>query len=133
MVAGGLAVAGSDHVERMAELAIELRLAVEQYNKQSNSTIRLRVGISTGPVIAGVIGTQRFAYDVWGETVNLACRLESTATAGKIQISPATCKRLKDTYQVEERPSGSPGEPAAYWLGARIEHPALAGVNEPVA
>src|SRR5580658_3962598 len=58
--------------------------------------IRIRVGICTGSVIAGVIGREKFAYDLWSETVNLACHLESTAEIGKIQISESTCDRLKE-------------------------------------
>ena len=90
------------------------------------------MGITTGPVIAGVIGRKKFAYDVWGETVNLACRLESTAEPGKIQISESTYERLKDLYQFEKKHNaGVNGQSdlPAYWLGNRIESTAKLRAN----
>jgi class 3 adenylate cyclase len=95
-------------------------------------SVRLRIGICTGPVVAGVIGRWRFAYDVWGETVNLACRLESTGEAGKIQIAESTYERLKHKYQFEKKHSLDAkrlGEVSAYWLGDRIEPPAVIESN----
>ena len=126
MVAGGISISRSDHAEAIAELAINLREEMERLNHQYDTSIRLRIGISTGPVIAGVIGRKKFAYDVWGETVNLACRLESTAEAGKIQISESSYERLKEIYQFEKKHSaGVNGQSdlPAYWLGKRIGHP----------
>jgi class 3 adenylate cyclase len=126
MVAGGISISRSDHAEAIAELAINLREEMVRLNHQYDTSIRLRIGISTGPVIAGVIGRKKFAYDVWGETVNLACRLESTAEAGKIQISESTYERLKEIYQFEKKHhAGVNGQSdlPAYWLGKRIGHP----------
>jgi adenylate cyclase len=136
MVAGGISFPRPDHAEASTELAIDLREEIERHNQQYNSSIRIRIGICTGPVIAGVIGRKRFAYDLWSETVNLACRLESTGEAGKIQISESTYERLKDKYQFEKKHSaGVNGQSdlPAYWLGNRIGHPAVSGTNGKVA
>jgi class 3 adenylate cyclase len=132
MVAGGISVARPDHAEAIAELAIDLREEIERLNRQYDTSIRLRIGISTGPVVAGVIGRKKFAYDIWGETVNLAFRLESTAEAGKIQIAESTYERLKDKYEFEKKHSVDAkgnSEPSAYWLGNRIGHPAVIGTR----
>jgi class 3 adenylate cyclase len=72
---------------------------ITQLNLKYDTSVRLRIGICTGPVVAGVIGRCRFAYDLWGETVNIACRLESAGQAGKIQIAESTHERLKHKYR----------------------------------
>jgi class 3 adenylate cyclase len=95
---------------------------IERLNQQYNTSVRLRIGICTGPVVAGVIGRKRFAYDLWGETVNLACLLESTGEAGKIQIAESTCERLKHKYRFEPKHSidARGHDPlSAYWLDKR--------------
>jgi class 3 adenylate cyclase len=129
MVAGGISNPRPDHAEAVAELAISLREEVVRLFYYYDTTIRFRIGINSGPVIAGVIGRHKFAYDVWGETVNHACRLESTAEAGKIQVSDSTYERLREIYQFEPAADSSvnqPDNPPAYWLGKRIGHPAVA-------
>jgi class 3 adenylate cyclase/CheY-like chemotaxis protein len=105
MVAGGLSVPRPDHAEASAELALHLLKEIERLNHEYETTVRLRIGIATGPVVAGVIGRRRFAYDLWGETVNLACRLESTGEAGKIQIAESTYERLKHKYEFDPKHS----------------------------
>jgi len=130
MVAGGISFPRPDHAEASAELALNLQEEIERLNHQYETTVRLRIGISTGPVVAGVIGRKRFAYDLWGETVNLACRLESTGEAGKIQIAESTYERLKDKYQFEAKhtvDAKGHGDLPAYWLGSRMGHPAMIG------
>lgn len=127
MVAGGLSLPRADHAEASADLALSMQEEIGRLNQQYRTSIRLRIGVSTGPVVAGVIGRGRFAYDLWGETVNLACRLEATGQAGKIQISASTCERLKGKYQFESKHSvdaKGQGDVSAYWLGNRLEHPA---------
>jgi adenylate cyclase len=99
MVAGGIPLPHPDHAEATAELALDLMAEIEKFNGAYNTSIHLRIGISTGPVVAGVIGRRRFTYDLWGDTVNLACRLESLGQAGSIQVSDVTYERLKDKYQ----------------------------------
>jgi class 3 adenylate cyclase len=122
MVAGGVSVPRPDHAEASAELALDLQEEIERLNHEYDTTVRLRIGICTGPVVAGVIGRRRFAYDLWGETVNLACRLESTGEAGKIQIAESTYERLKNKYQFAPKHSlGVKGHDRqfAYWLNKR--------------
>ena len=122
MVAGGLSFPRPDHAEACADLALNLQAEIERLNHQYDTSVRLRIGVSTGPVVAGVIGRKRFAYDLWGETVNLACRLEATGEAGKIQIAEATYERLKDKYEfVPKHHFDVKGRDnlSAYWLGKR--------------
>jgi adenylate cyclase len=136
MVAGGISIPRPDHAEAIAELAINLQEEIERIDQQYDTSIQIRTGICTGPVIAGVIGYKKFAYDIWGETVNLACRLEATGQAGKIQIAESTYERLKDKYQFEKPHSidaKGQGHLPAYWLGNRMGHPALVGTNGKVA
>jgi class 3 adenylate cyclase len=133
MVAGGIASHRMDHVEAIAELALQLQEEIERQNRLENSSMRLRIGICTGPVIAGVIGRKRFAYDLWSETVNLAGSLESTSETGKIQVSESTYERLKGLFQFEMAAHSrlnQPCEPPAYWLGHRLVNPVL---NDEVA
>jgi adenylate cyclase len=135
MVASGVSIPRPDHARASAKLAISLLKEIERLNRQANSSIRLRIGICTGPVIAGVIGRKRFAYDIWSETVNLACRLESTAEPGKIQVSESTYELLREIYQFEEThySVNRQSDSTAYCLGSRIIHPTVAETNGKVA
>jgi len=99
MVAGGISYPRTDHAEACAGLALNMQEEIERFNSQYNTSIQIRIGICTGPVVAGVIGRKRFAYDLWGETVNLACHLESTGEPGKIQVAESTFERLRRKYQ----------------------------------
>ncbi len=120
MAAGGISLLREDHAEASAELALAMQEEIGQLNLLYNTAVNLRIGICTGPVVAGVIGRKRFAYDLWGETVNLACRMESTGKAGKIQISESTHERLKDKYQFAVKHTidvkGYDDQLSAYWL-----------------
>ena len=123
MVAGGISFPRPDHAEASAELALNMQVEIERLNKEYDTSVRLRIGICTGPVVAGVIGQRRFAYDLWGDTVNLACRLESTGEAGKIQIAESTYERVKHKYQFAPKHSldvKGRADLSAYWLGKRI-------------
>jgi adenylate cyclase len=102
MVAGGIPVPRSDHAEAIAQMALDLQQEIERFNRAYNTSIHLRIGISSGPVIAGVIGRRKFTYDLWGDTVNLACRLESLAQPGGILVSDTTYERLKQKYRFED-------------------------------
>jgi class 3 adenylate cyclase len=136
MAAGGLCIPRPDHAEAIAELSLSLLGEIERFNREYDTSIRIRIGICTGPVVAGVIGHKKFAYDVWGETVNLAWRLESTGQAGKIQIAESTYERVKDKFQVEKRQSvdgNGHGDLPAYWLGKRIGQTAVIGTSVDVA
>ena len=119
MAAGGLFIPDAKHVEASAELALAMQEKIAQLNRKYGTSVHLRIGMCTGPVVAGVIGHNRFAYDLWGETVNIACRLESAGQAGKIQIAGSTYQRLKDKYSFNEKHSVEiKGYPhfSAYWL-----------------
>jgi class 3 adenylate cyclase len=101
MTAGGIPLPRPDHAEAVADLAFDIMADIEKFNRAYNTSIHLRIGISTGSVVAGVIGRWKFTYDLWGDTVNLACRLESLGQAGSIQVSDATYERLKDKYRLD--------------------------------
>jgi class 3 adenylate cyclase len=136
MAVGGISFARPDHAEACAALALDMHRQIEHINEQYNTSIRLRIGICTGPVIAGVIGRGRFAFDLWGETVNLACRLESTGKPGKIQIAEATYQKLKGRYRFEashQIDAKGHGHLSAYWLGDPIQGQAGLEANRKLA
>jgi adenylate cyclase len=99
MVAGGLAIRRSDHTEAIARLAFDLAEEVVRLNRDYHTSICVRTGISTGPVIGGVIGRKKLNYDLWGATVNQACRLETFAESGTILVSEGAYERLKGRYR----------------------------------
>ena len=100
MAVGGVPTARRDHAEAVAEMALDMRQALLD---RGDAALQLRIGIHTGPVIAGVIGTSKFSYDLWGDTVNLASRMESHGLVGTIQVTPETYGRLRGHYMFEER------------------------------
>ena len=100
LAAAGLPVARADHAAAAANMAIGMRMVIEQFNRRYQTSLRLRAGINTGPVIAGVIGRPRFAYDLWGDTVNVACRLESLAAPDTILLGPAAAELLRNSYHL---------------------------------
>jgi class 3 adenylate cyclase len=96
-----------------------MQAALAQFNLERNQGFQLRIGINTGPVVAGVIGRRKFAYDLWGDTVNVASRMESHGMPGKIQVTEATYLELKDQYDLEPRGKitvKGRGELEAYFL-----------------
>ena len=102
MVAGGLPEPQPDHLASMARLALAMHESVRTIGHRSGG-LSLRVGLHVGSVIAGVIGIRKFIYDVWGDTVNTASRLESHGTAGRVQVSEAVYRRLQDRFEFEPR------------------------------
>jgi adenylate cyclase len=102
MVVSGVPVPRPDHAEALAELALELRDAAQELRDPQGRGVPIRIGISSGPVVAGVVGTRKFFYDVWGDAVNVASRMETTGAVGKIQVSHETYERLKDDFVLEE-------------------------------
>lgn len=103
MVVAGLPTPRSDHAQAIANLAIDMQHAVAHFNVEMNQSLSIRIGINTGPVVAGVIGLKRFIYDLWGDTVNIASRMESQGIAGVIQVSEATYECLKQHYLFQKR------------------------------
>ena len=103
MVACGLPEPRTDHVEVAAEFAIQMQDEVKSTKNNEGGEFNVRIGIHTGPAVAGVIGTRKFAYDVWGDTVNTASRMESHGIPGEIQVSEDTYKLLKDKFTFEDR------------------------------
>ncbi|MBW4489265.1 MAG: PAS domain-containing protein [Trichocoleus desertorum ATA4-8-CV12] len=103
MVAGGLPIPSEHHVEAIAEMGLDMLKAIVQFNTKHGTKLNLCVGINTGPVVAGVIGTKKFSYDLWGDTVNLSSRMESHGLPGRIQVTETTYQRLQNLYLFEER------------------------------
>jgi class 3 adenylate cyclase len=102
MVAAGVPEARSDHADAIAELALRIRDHVATTTIRSRQ-LQIRTGIASGPVTAGIIGTHKFAYDLWGDTVNTASRMESTGLPGEIQLAPSSYELLRDRYRCRPR------------------------------
>ncbi|HEX2447881.1 MAG TPA: adenylate/guanylate cyclase domain-containing protein [Methyloceanibacter sp.] len=103
MAVTGVSLRQDDHLPRLARMALGLPNLVERLSAAHGVDLRVRIGIAIGPVMAGVIGTDKFSYDVWGETVNLASRLESHGLPGEIQVSGAVRDALEDGFVFEAR------------------------------
>jgi len=101
MVAGGLPQPRPDHAMAVAEMALAMHAAADGTAAMYDQPIRLRIGIHTGPLVAGVIGTHKFVYDVWGDTVNTAKRMETYGLPGRIHVSAATQQVLGDAFRFE--------------------------------
>jgi len=103
MVVSGVPGARPDHAQALAILALEMREAAREWRDPRGRNVPIRIGISSGPVVAGVVGTRKFFYDVWGDAVNVAARMETTGSAGKIQVSRDTYERLQNQFVLEPR------------------------------
>ncbi len=103
MAVGGALDSSPDHLERCARLAVGMLAAVETLGEGIRPKLAIRIGLHVGPAIAGVIGTHRLSYDLWGETVNLASRLESSGAAGRVHVSVQVAERLRGTFALEPR------------------------------
>ena len=103
MVVGGLPQQRDDHAEAIAEMALDMQKAIAQFNLETDKTLSIRIGINTGAVVAGVIGTKKFSYDLWGDAVNVAYRMESHGVPDRIQVTASTYELLKDKYLLQPR------------------------------
>jgi class 3 adenylate cyclase len=103
LIVGGLPEALPDHPAAVAEMALAMLEELKEFNRERGTRLRLRLGLHTGPVVAGVIGHQKFAYDLWGATVNLASRLQTSGLPNRIHLSAATGERLRHTFRLTER------------------------------
>jgi class 3 adenylate cyclase len=103
MVVGGMSGDRAEHLPRLARMALGLGDRVAAIETARHLGIEFRIGIHCGPVIAGVIGTRKFIYDVWGDTVNIASRMESTGVPGRIQVTGTVAERLGDDFELEPR------------------------------
>ena len=103
MAASGLPEPGERHLERLAALALDMQKLVAELRAETGHDLHMRIGMAAGPVMAGIIGTQKFSYDVWGDTVNLAARLESIGVPGRILVCPQCRDRLDHAFEFEPR------------------------------
>jgi len=124
MVVGGLNRSNTDYTRDIAELSLEMREFVTANPKLSRYKLGLHTGIATGPVVAGVIGTKRFIYDLWGDTVNIASRLTDEAVQDVIQVDKSTYNRIRNDYAFEPPATihvKGKGEMVMYRLTARLD------------
>jgi adenylate cyclase len=122
MVAAGVPEPRPDHAQALARMALDMLEAMRADGAAGHLGLELRIGINSGPVVAGVIGRKRFLYDLWGDAVNTANRMESYGTPGRIQITQATYELLADEFECEPRgaiPVKGKGEVEAWYLVGR--------------
>jgi guanylate cyclase len=126
MVAAGVPTPRPDHARVMALMALDMREAMRSEHGVGHLDLELRIGINSGPVVAGVIGRKRFLYDLWGDAVNMASRMESSGTPGRIQVTRATCELLRDEFELEPRgtvPIKGKGDVETWYLVGRRAAP----------
>ncbi|MGQ4649424.1 adenylate/guanylate cyclase domain-containing protein [Lyngbya aestuarii] len=103
MVVGGLPTPQDNHAEAIANMALDMQATIPIFRNKIGKDFSIRIGINTGPAVAGVIGLKKFSYDLWGDTVNVASRMESQGLAGQIQVATDCYERLKEKYLFKER------------------------------
>ncbi|MGH7317023.1 MAG: adenylate/guanylate cyclase domain-containing protein, partial [Candidatus Rokuibacteriota bacterium] len=127
MAVAGAPVPKPDHAEAAAAMALEILAEAGQVRWPSGDPIMVRVGVATGPAVAGIIGHRKFAYDLWGDTVNLASRLQECAEPGQVQVSEPTAEQLSDRYEFGPTQivdlKGKGPTPARVLRGARADVP----------
>ncbi|MGJ3248042.1 MAG: PAS domain S-box protein [Elainellaceae cyanobacterium] len=126
MVVGGLPTPRPDHLEAIAEMALDMQQRIAYFQRDDGQPFQLRIGINTGPVVAGVIGIKKFTYDLWGDTVNIASRMETQGIQGRIQVTDQVYEHLQDRYLFEKREPlhvKGWGNMTTYWLIGRNNRP----------
>lgn len=126
MVAGGVPVPRADHLDAIANLALDMQQTIQQFSQPDGHPFCLRIGINAGPLVAGVISKKKFTYDLWGNTVNLASRMEATSLSGKIQVPAVIYEQLKTKFVFEPRGSicaQGIGQIETYFLCDRLQSP----------
>ena len=126
MVVGGLSIPNNRHLSAMADMALDMQQAIAQVKTPQGEPFQIRIGINCGSVVAGVIGSNKFIYDLWGDTVNVASRMESTGIPGYIQVTESIYEQLKAFYEFEPRgltPVKGKGEMMTYWLKGKKNSP----------
>jgi guanylate cyclase len=124
MVVGGIPLPRSDHAHAIADMALEMQTTLKRMNEDNGFRLALRIGINSGPVVAGVIGIKKFIYDLWGDAVNVASRMESSGIPGEIQVTEQTYQLLKNDFTLTRRGEISikgKGEVTTYFLSGRKE------------
>jgi adenylate cyclase len=123
MAVGGLSGKVYNHTAAIADLALDMRATIGSISQTYAEPLMLRIGISHGPVVAGVIGSQRLSYDLWGDTVNMASRMESHGLPGQIQLTASCGQRLNDRYEINPRGTilvKGKGEVDTLWLKSKL-------------
>jgi len=126
MAAAGVPIPSGDHAERAAHLSLDMVDALDRFNERSGYALQVRIGIATGAVVAGVIGKRMYLYDVWGDAVNTASRMESHGVAGRVQVSESTRRLLGEPFLLEERGAlevEGKGELKTWFVGGRNSAP----------
>lgn len=119
MVVGGIPLPCENHAEAIANMALDMQQIMREFNQQQQTQLSLRIGINTGAVVAGVIGTKKFIYDLWGDAVNIASRMESHGVPKYIQVTEATYSHLQYHYHLQQRGEievKGKGKMTTYWL-----------------
>ena len=135
MAAAGLPVPVADHTVRAAHMALDMLEVMDRFNAESPYNLKVRIGISTGAAVAGVIGKRKFLYDLWGDVVNTASRMESHGVSGRIHVTDSTRQRLGGTFTLEERGAieiKGKGEMHTWFLNSRSVSTAEAELVAPL-